>query len=215
MKNTTGRAEEETSGRKFEIIRHQTILVNRSTVGTKEIDIIRITIITVSYTHLDVYKRQLLTQFLIQLGSGYPARDSGKMMRRATSKKRAAEAEKELDMDNKEATPVEDVEKILERVEHKQPAPPEKQPEVPTQTGDVDVPEKEKEKSKTMEEKVMEMFLQLSKKMDSTEENLQKKMDSTKEDNNKRLEDLKKNMEENSKKMEKKIDCLLYTSRCV
>ena len=39
-------------------------------------------------------------------------------MRRATSKKRAAEAEKELDMDNKEATPVEDMEKTLEPVSY-------------------------------------------------------------------------------------------------
>ena len=45
------------------------------------------------------------------------------MQRRATLKKRAAEAEKELNMDDKEATPVEDVEKILQRVEHKQPEP--------------------------------------------------------------------------------------------
>ena len=37
------------------------------------------------------------------------------MQRRATSKKRAAEAEKEveMDMENKEATPVEDVERLL------------------------------------------------------------------------------------------------------
>ena len=35
------------------------------------------------------------------------------MQRRATSKKRAAEAEKEIDMGDKEATPVEIVETLL------------------------------------------------------------------------------------------------------
>ncbi|KAI0243815.1 hypothetical protein L0F63_007377 [Massospora cicadina] len=51
------------------------------------------------------------------------------MQRRATSKKRAAEAEKEVDMGDKEATPVEDLEVLLTPVEPKQPAPPEEQPE--------------------------------------------------------------------------------------
>ena len=60
------------------------------------------------------------------------------MQRRATSKKRAAEAEKEveIDMENKEATPV-DVESSLPPVLSKQPAQPEEQPEMPTQTGEV------------------------------------------------------------------------------
>ena len=35
------------------------------------------------------------------------------MQRRATSKKRAAEAEKEIDMGDKEATPVEDIEVLV------------------------------------------------------------------------------------------------------
>ena len=52
----------------------------------------------VSYTHLDVYKRQ-------------------------------------------EAIPVENVETLLNPVEHKQPAPPEEQPEIPTQTGEINVRE--------------------------------------------------------------------------
>ena len=132
------------------------------------------------------------------------------MQRRATSKKRAAEAEKEVDMGDKEATPVEDIEVLVTPVEHKQPAPPEEQPEVPKQTGDVNVPEKEKEKSKTMEDskmdKIMEMFLQLNKKMDSTKEDLHKKMDSTNEESNKKMEGVNKNieskMEENGKKLE-------------
>ena len=46
-------------------------------------------------------------------GSGYPARETGKMQPRATSMKRAAEAEKEINMEDKEATPVEDVERLL------------------------------------------------------------------------------------------------------
>ena len=98
------------------------------------------------------------------------------MLRRATSKKRAAEAEKELDMDNKEATPVEDVEKMLERVEHKQPEPPEEQPEIHTQTGDVNV--QDQEKSKTTEnpilEKMMEMFMQMKKDMEEKSKELNK-----------------------------------------
>ena len=58
------------------------------------------------------------------------------MQRRATSKKRVAEAEKEVDMGDKEATPVEDPEGLLTQVEPKQPAPPKEQPEVTTQTGE-------------------------------------------------------------------------------
>ena len=42
------------------------------------------------------------------------------MQRRATSKKRAAEAEKEINMEDKEATPVEDVEVLLPPEEPKQ-----------------------------------------------------------------------------------------------
>ena len=58
------------------------------------------------------------------------------MQRRATSKKRAVEAEKEVDMGDKEATPVEDPEVVLTPLEDKQTAPPEEQPEVPTQAGE-------------------------------------------------------------------------------
>ena len=41
------------------------------------------------------------------------------MQRRATSKKRAAEAEKEIDMGDKEATSVEDIKVLVPPVEHK------------------------------------------------------------------------------------------------
>ena len=54
------------------------------------------------------------------------------MQRRATSKKRAAEAEKEIDMGDKEATPVEEVELLLPPVEPKQS-------EEPTQTREVNL----------------------------------------------------------------------------
>ena len=58
------------------------------------------------------------------------------MQRRATSKKRTAEVEKEINMDDKEATPVEDIEEILHPAEPTKPAQQEKQLEKPTQTGD-------------------------------------------------------------------------------
>ena len=47
------------------------------------------------------------------------------MQQRATSKKRAADAEKEINMDEKEATPVEDIEAILPPTEPNRPAQPE------------------------------------------------------------------------------------------
>ena len=52
-----------------------------------------------------------------------------KMQRRATPKKRATDAEKEIDMEEKEATPVEEVESLL----------PPAEPDRPTQTGDANV----------------------------------------------------------------------------
>ena len=58
------------------------------------------------------------------------------MYRRSTSKKRAAEAEKEARMKEKEATSAEDVEEILLAIEDRQPEPaeevqqPEGEPEV-------------------------------------------------------------------------------------
>ena len=63
------------------------------------------------------------------------------MQRRATSKKRAAEAEKEIEinMEDKEATPVEDMEMLLPPAEPKQPAQPKIQLDIPTQTGDVNL----------------------------------------------------------------------------
>ena len=125
-----------------------------------------------------------------------------------------------------------------------QPAPPEEQPEVPTQTGEVHVQDKEIEKSKTTEnskmDKLMEMFLKMSKDNEETSKNLNKKMEGMEE----KMDSTNKDMEESSK--ERKEDnhspvsythlnvimektkvlysiirseptkaCLLYTSRCV
>ena len=84
------------------------------------------------------------------------------MQRRATSKKRAAEAKREVDMGDKEATPVENIEVLVAPVEQKQPAPPEEQPEVPTETVEVNVPEREKEKSNTNGDTKMDRVLELS-----------------------------------------------------
>ena len=93
------------------------------------------------------------------------------MQRRATSKKRAAEAEKEINMEDKEATPVEDVEMMLPPIEPTKPMLQKEQPEVPTQTGDVNIPEKQVEKStRTENGDMQEMFrlmMEMSKKMDS------------------------------------------------
>ena len=50
------------------------------------------------------------------------------MQRRATSKKRAAEVDKEINMDDKEATPVEDLEEILPPIEPNRPIQQEEQP---------------------------------------------------------------------------------------
>ena len=72
------------------------------------------------------------------------------MQGRATSKKRAAEAEKEIEinMEDKEATPVEDVERLLPPVLSKLPARPKEQPEMPTQTGEINFREERLEQPK-------------------------------------------------------------------
>ena len=75
-------------------------------------------------------------------------------------------------------------------MKHKQPAPPEEQPEVPTQTGDINVPDKEIEKTEPTEgskmEKLMEMFLKISKDMEESNkkmnQELKEEIKSTKEE---------------------------------
>ena len=92
------------------------------------------------------------------------------MQRRATSKRRAAEADKEIDMDDKEATPVEDLEEILPPIEPSRPVQQEEQIEKPTQTGDANLLEILRAMNKNMES--------MNKKMEDsqkkTEESLNK-----------------------------------------
>ena len=71
------------------------------------------------------------------------------MHRRATPKKCVAEVEKEINMDDKEVTPGEDIEEILHPAEPNRPVQQEEQPEKPTQTGDANLMEMMK---KMMEE---------------------------------------------------------------
>ena len=119
------------------------------------------------------------------------------MHRRATSKKRAAEAEKEIDMEDKEVTPVEDVELILPPAEPTEQLSQGKQPDNPTQTGDVN-----------FQETVMRMMMEMREDNKSVSRELKEELGQKMEENSKKAE-------ENSKKMEEKMDCLLYTSRCV
>ena len=95
------------------------------------------------------------------------------------------------------------MERLLPPVEPKQPAPPEEHLEVPTQTGDVNVPDKEIEKSKTTKDnkmdKVMEMFQQMMKKMDEERKARREHRKSIREilgDQNKKLEEDIKKMRE-------------------
>ena len=84
------------------------------------------------------------------------------MPKRSTSKKRAAELEKEIDMENKEATPVEGMKIRLPPAEPNQPALKEKQLE------------KSNTKEDTKMDKMMEIFLREFKSM---KEELCQKMD--------------------------------------
>ena len=63
------------------------------------------------------------------------------MQRRTTSKRRAAEADKEIDMDDKEATSVEDLEEILPPTEPSRPVQQEEQPDRPAQAENADFKE--------------------------------------------------------------------------
>lgn len=107
-----------------------------------------------------------------------------KMHRRATSKKRAAEAEKEIDMEDKEATPVEDVEGILPPAEPNKPT----QQEKPTQP---------------MEPNFLEMMRVM---MEENREKMEKKMEETSKKMEEKLEDTNKKIDETSKRMEEKIE---------
>ena len=110
------------------------------------------------------------------------------MRKRETSRKRAVEAERvdELNMEDKEATPVEEVEVIIREDQ-----------------GDRQEPDKVTESVDL--KSLMEYLKQSSTNlMDEMRDNKQ----SMEESNKKNLEKLKEELSENS-------NCLLYTSRCV
>ena len=116
------------------------------------------------------------------------------MPKRAISKKRAAEAEKEIDMDDKEATPVEDIEGRLPPAEPNQPAQQEKQPENHTPTESMSLQDLLKligEDNKSLKEELSNKIENTNKKIDETS----KKMES---DNQLLKEELSKKMDENN-----------------
>ena len=84
---------------------------------------------------------------------------------------------------------------VLPPLEDKQTAPTEEQPEVTTQTGEVNVPEKEK--SKTMEENIMEMFRQMREDNKSMNQELKEDL---KEDNRSTKEELGRKIENTNKR---------------
>ena len=118
------------------------------------------------------------------------------MQRRSTSKKRAAEAEKEINMEDKEATRVEDVEMMLPPTEPTKPMSQEEQPE----------------KSKTTEGPILDKMMEINKNIESTN----KSIESTKQEIKSTKEELCKDKKEDNQSLNKKLeelkDCLLYTS---
>ena len=141
-----------------------------------------------------------------------------KMYRRSTSKKRAAEAEREARMEEKEATSAEDVEEILLEIEDRQPEPaeevqqPEGEPEVIQQETQPEVKQPETP-NQTGEEAFQEWMRRMMESLKEDNQSLNKKMDetsrSTKEELSKKIEEGQK---ESQKNMELLKDCLLYTS---
>ena len=115
-----------------------------------------------------------------------------KMQRRATSKKRAAEAEKELNMDDKEATPVEDIEAILSPAEPNRPAP----------TGDANFMEMMRS---MMEETLNKNNEKLNKNIESLKEELSEKIDDNSKKMEEKIDDISKRIEENNAKIEGEI----------
>ena len=109
------------------------------------------------------------------------------MQRRATSKRRAAEADKEIDMDDKEATPVEDLEEILPPTEPSRPVPQEEQIEKPTQTGDADF---------------LEILRAMNKNMESLKENFNEKLNKNNESLTKNMESMNRKMDDSQKNIE-------------
>ena len=112
------------------------------------------------------------------------------MHRRPTSKKRAVDAEQEINMDEKEAMPVEDIKAILPPMEPTKPTRRAGQPEQPTKQGDANFLE--------MMKFMKEQFTQIDKKMDDTN----KKID----DSNKELkEELKADNQKNNESLKEEL----------
>ena len=142
------------------------------------------------------------------------------MPKRATSKKRVAEPEEEIDMEDKEENTVEDREMILPPAERNQPAQQEKQLENTTQIGDVNFQE-------TMMRMMMEMREDnkyMSKKMEklkgdnrSTKEELSQKMDenfqSLKEELSNQLKNVNKKLNDMTKNYCRKMDDIINNNK--
>ena len=110
-----------------------------------------------------------------------------------------AEKEVEIDMENKEATPV-DVERSLPPVLSKQPAQPEEQPEMPTQTGEVNVRKEQLEKStRTEDGNIQEMIRAMMEQMDEN-----RKKDSQSLSN--KMEKMDENRKEDNQSLNKKLE---------
>ena len=97
---------------------------------------------------------------------------------------KAKKGTEDINMDDKEATPVEDPEEIIPPSEPEQP----KQPEKPTQTGDTSLQE------------IMRVMMENNQKTEDSqkkmEETLKKNIESLKEDLNKKLDDNSKTLKE-------------------
>ena len=133
------------------------------------------------------------------------------MYRRSTSKKQAAEAEREARLEEKEATSAEDVEEILLEIEDRQPEPAEEvqqpedepeviqqetqpeasQPEKPTRPGDMDIIEiliSMREESKKMMEKMDENSRSTKEELVTINKKIEEGQKSTKEELSKKIE---------------------------
>ena len=125
------------------------------------------------------------------------------MYRWATSKKRAADVEKEIDTGDKEVQPAPEVEVIAGDTQGDQT-------DRPTPTENVVWQE--------MMRVMMDRFGWMEESNKKSIEKNDKNIESIKDDNqqiSKNMETINKKKDDKSKKMEENMDCLLYTSRCV
>ena len=119
--------------------------------------------------------------------------------KRSTSKKRAADADQKINMDEKEATPVEEVEEVL----------PPKEPEQPTQSGDANI----MEMMKFMKEQFQKMDDSNKELKADNQRNLESLKEELKTDNQKNLESLKEELSGKIDNTNKKIDELKQDSQ--